>query len=149
MIPQHTTNSHKVRLSNMPQQTPRSLPGYKSNVNTLINWIVSTLSNTWLTTKRTHLGNSMSHRKYTKDKKTKVCQQDLCVQTIASAQQSYFKDSFALKEIISKLHLPPNMLLFTCDAKSMYTNIPTEITLTVISNYITTEDKKLFHHYNS
>jgi hypothetical protein len=71
------------------------------------------------------------------------------LQPIASAQQSYIKDSFALKDMISELHLPPNALLFTCDAKSMYTNIPTEIALTAISQYITKEDKKLFHHYDS
>ena len=71
------------------------------------------------------------------------------LQPIAAAQHSYLKDSFALKEMICKLHLPPNALLFTCDAKSMYTNIPTETALTSISQYITTEEKKLFHHYNS
>ena len=72
---------------------------------------------------------------------------DQMLQPIASAQQSYLKDSFALKEMICKLHLPPNTLLFTCDTKSIYTNI--RIVLTFISQYITTEDEKLFHHYNS
>ena len=74
---------------------------------------------------------------------------DQMLKPIAAAQHSYLKDSFALKEMICKLHLPPNALLFTCNAKSMYTNIPTETALTVISQYITTGEKKLFHHYNS
>ncbi len=58
---------------------------------------------------------------------------DQMLQPIAAAQHSYLKDSFALKEMIWKLHLPPNALLFTCNAKSIYTNIPTETALTIIS----------------
>lgn len=73
---------------------------------------------------------------------------DQMLQQIASAQQSYFKDSFALKETISKLELPPGALLFTCYAKSMHINIPTEPSLTVISNYICAAEVQLFHHYN-
>ena len=48
---------------------------------------------------------------------------DLQLQPIAHAQPSYFKDSFTLKALLSDLTLPPNALLFTADAKSMYTNI--------------------------
>ncbi len=74
---------------------------------------------------------------------------DQMLQPIASGHQSYLKDSFVLEETISKLHLPPSALLFTCDAKSMYANISTELALTVISNYIAVADGKFFHHYNS
>ena len=41
------------------------------------------------------------------------------------AQRSYFKDSFALKTLLDSLDLPPNALLFTSDASSIYTNIRT------------------------
>lgn len=51
-------------------------------------------------------------------------------------QPSYFKDSFALKSLLDELELPPNALLFTSDAKSMYTNIRTEPALHHISEYI-------------
>jgi hypothetical protein len=55
---------------------------------------------------------------------------------VQQAQASYFKDSFALKEILDKLFLPPNALLFTSDAQSMYTNIKTEPAIAEISAYL-------------
>lgn len=54
-------------------------------------------------------------------------------------QQSYFKDSFELKTLLDQLAFPPNALLFTADAFSMYTNIKTEPALTSIENHIRNE----------
>ena len=49
---------------------------------------------------------------------------------------SYFKDSFALKHLLDELSLPPNALLFTSDATSMYTNIKTTPALECISDFL-------------
>lgn len=48
------------------------------------------------------------------------------LQPLAKAQKSYLQSSFALKEQLEALDLPPNAVLFTADARAMYTNIPTE-----------------------
>ena len=63
---------------------------------------------------------------------------------LAIDQPSYFKDSFALKDLLLALHLPPNARIFTADAESMYTNIPTETALKAISSFIVDKlgDKK-------
>ena len=55
---------------------------------------------------------------------------------LAKKQDSYFKDSFALKDLLDDLTLPPNARIFTADAESMYTNIPTKEGLEAISAYI-------------
>jgi hypothetical protein len=57
---------------------------------------------------------------------------------VQQAQKSYFKDSFALKEMLDNLVLPPNALLFTADATSMYTNIRTAPALQAVSSYLRT-----------
>jgi len=57
---------------------------------------------------------------------------DRKLQTVAQLQRSYFKNSFALKQQLLELELPPNARLFTADAVSMYTNIPTAMALNVI-----------------
>ena len=54
----------------------------------------------------------------------------------AKNQPSYFKDSFALKDLLLALRLPPNARIFTADAESMYTNIPTEAALAAISAFL-------------
>ena len=58
---------------------------------------------------------------------------------IQAVQKSYFKDSFELKTILDTLEFPPNALLFTADASSMYTNIKTEPALSSIEEYIRTK----------
>lgn len=59
------------------------------------------------------------------------------LQKAAQLQRSYFKDTFALRRELANLHLPPNALLFTADATSMYTNIPTVRALRLIGEYLT------------
>lgn len=58
---------------------------------------------------------------------------------VQRVQGSYFKDSFALKEILDNLELPPNALLFTSDATSMYTNKKTSPALLAVSTYLRAE----------
>jgi len=58
------------------------------------------------------------------------------LQPIAKSMQSYFKSSYVLKEELMSLRLPPNAVLFTADAVSMYTNIDTDHALNIIGEYI-------------
>jgi hypothetical protein len=58
------------------------------------------------------------------------------LQPIATSMKSYFKSSYALKEKLLSLRLPPNAVLFTADAVSMYTNIDTDHALNNIGDYI-------------
>ena len=55
---------------------------------------------------------------------------------IAQRQQSYFENSFALKTILDEMEIPPNTKIFSCDAVSMYTNIPTGPALEVVGKYL-------------
>ena len=58
------------------------------------------------------------------------------LQPVATGQQSYFSNSAELLQLVSGLDLPPNALLFTADARSMYTNISTDIALEIIPDFI-------------
>ena len=58
------------------------------------------------------------------------------LQIAAKQQSSYFKSSFDLKRELSSLHIPANAFLFTADAQSMYTNIPTDRALNFIGKYL-------------
>jgi hypothetical protein len=73
---------------------------------------------------------------------------DQILQPKASSQPSYFKDSFEIKKLITPLSLPLGAPLFACDAKSMFTNIPTEPTIKQISTYLNSIYGKPFHHYH-
>jgi hypothetical protein len=64
---------------------------------------------------------------------------------VQKAQDSYFQDSFELKTMLDEMELPPNALLFTSDATSMYTNIRTEPALEKISEYLR-ENSHQFKH---
>jgi hypothetical protein len=61
---------------------------------------------------------------------------DSKLQPFAKRQQAYFKSSQILKSQLENFVVPPNSYLFTADAVSMYTNIPTERALTLICNHI-------------
>jgi hypothetical protein len=62
------------------------------------------------------------------------------LQPVARSMPSYFRSSYVLKEELLALRLPPNAVLFTADATSMYTNIDTDTALEAFSF--------LFEHYN-
>jgi hypothetical protein len=66
---------------------------------------------------------------------------------IQQAQLSYFRDSFVLKDILDKMRLPPNALLFTSDATSMYTNIKTTPALEEVSKFLRNQ-QHTFGHYD-
>jgi hypothetical protein len=54
----------------------------------------------------------------------------------ARRQRAYFKSSQVLNTQLNDVVVPPNSFLFTADAVSMYTNIPTDQALTLIFNHI-------------
>ena len=67
---------------------------------------------------------------------------------MVKTQQTYFKDSFALKNILDTLHIPPNASLFTYDAISMYTNIDMEDCINRLSDYLHSPETWFgFKHY--
>jgi hypothetical protein len=57
---------------------------------------------------------------------------DRKLQPVATIQQSYFRNSFDLRQELLQLQLPANARLFTADAVSMYTNIPTNTAINII-----------------
>ena len=69
------------------------------------------------------------------------------LQPLAKAQKSYLQSSFALKEQLEALQLPPNAVLFTADARAMYTNIPTGACLQSIRDFLE-ENFAQFTHVN-
>jgi hypothetical protein len=58
------------------------------------------------------------------------------LQAITHAQRSFFKSSAKLKDEYTSETVPPNCLLFTTDAVSYYTSIPTDKALEKIAAYI-------------
>ena len=67
---------------------------------------------------------------------------DRKLQEVAKSTISYFKNSLDLKEQLLKIDLPPNARLFTADAVSIYTNIPTHTALNLIGKQITQYKRK-------
>ena len=61
-------------------------------------------------------------------------QVDRKLQEVAQKTISCFKNMLELKQQLLDLHLPPIAHLFTTDAVSMYTNIPTHTEINLISN---------------
>ena len=61
---------------------------------------------------------------------------DRKLQEIARKTISNFKNSLELKQQLLLLNLPPNARLFTADAMSMYTNIPTHTALNLIGKHL-------------
>eukprot|EP00804_Cyclotella_cryptica_P003582 CCRYP_002186-RB/>CCRYP_002186-RB protein AED:0.29 eAED:0.21 QI:0/-1/0/1/-1/0/1/0/339 len=74
---------------------------------------------------------------------------DIQLQPVARTQPSYFQDSYCLKQLLSNIEIPPYALLFTADAKSMYTNIRTGPALKHISNLLRNKEGRTFHHYDA
>ena len=72
---------------------------------------------------------------------------DRKLQDVAQKTVSYFKNSLALKKQLLELHLPSNACLFTADAVSMYTNIPTHMALNLIGKYLTQYQLKNNNEY--
>eukprot|EP00804_Cyclotella_cryptica_P004547 CCRYP_006895-RC/>CCRYP_006895-RC protein AED:0.33 eAED:0.54 QI:0/-1/0/1/-1/1/1/0/186 len=66
----------------------------------------------------------------------------------AQHQQSYFRDSYALKTLLDRTSITPGSLLFTSDATAMYTNIKTQPAIAHISKYLRDEAGRTFTHYN-
>lgn len=64
------------------------------------------------------------------------------LQPIARTMPGYFKSSYELKEDLIPLKLPPNAVIFTADATSMYTNIDTDFALTIIEEFIEEHEAK-------
>jgi hypothetical protein len=60
------------------------------------------------------------------------------LQPFAHRQQAYFKNSQTLKRQLDATVVPENSYLFTADAVSMYTNIPTDHALQLICDHIRT-----------
>ena len=58
------------------------------------------------------------------------------LQTIAKQQESYFRNSFELRQQLCSTAYPPNAKLFTANAVSMYTNIPTNTAIMLIAKHI-------------
>jgi hypothetical protein len=65
------------------------------------------------------------------------------LQPVARHQKSYFKSSYVLKQELLAMNLPPNARLFTSDAVSMYTSIPTAPALREIARYLR-RNRRLF-----
>lgn len=61
---------------------------------------------------------------------------------VATHMRSYIKSSYELKKKLMQLSLPPNCYLFTADAQSMYTNIPTEFALAKIANWLNANSQR-------
>ena len=66
---------------------------------------------------------------------------DRKLQEVAQKTVSCFKNTLELKKLL-ELHLPPNACLFTTDAVTMYTNIPTHTALNLIGKYLTQYQQK-------
>ena len=72
---------------------------------------------------------------------------DRKLQEVAQNTCSYFKNTLELKKQLLKLNLPTNARLFTADAVSMYTNIPTHTALNLIRKHLTQYQRKHNNEY--
>jgi hypothetical protein len=61
---------------------------------------------------------------------------------VAKAQASFFQDTFALKELLDGIAVPPGALLFTADATAMCTHIKTEPALEEMAAYLSANKKE-------
>ena len=58
------------------------------------------------------------------------------LQKVVKTMRTYFKNSLELKKELCNMEIPDDCLLFTADAVSMYTNIPTDIAIKSIAIYL-------------
>ena len=58
------------------------------------------------------------------------------LQIVASQQPAYIANSSNLKDLLLLQPFPPNAMLFTGDANSMYTNIPTDAAIEIIQRFL-------------
>ena len=72
---------------------------------------------------------------------------DRKLQEVAQRIVSYFKNTLELKKELLNLNLPRNACLFTADAVSMYTNIPTHTALNLIGKYLDQYQRKYNNDY--
>ena len=72
---------------------------------------------------------------------------DRKLQEVAKNTISYFKNTLKLKKHLLELHLPTNARLFTANAVSMYTNIPTHMALNLIGKYLAQYQRKKNNEY--
>ena len=61
---------------------------------------------------------------------------DRKLQTLPKQQVSYFRNSYELRQDLCSTKYPPSAKLFTADAISMYTNIPTNTAIMLIAKHI-------------
>ena len=72
---------------------------------------------------------------------------DRKLQEVTQRIVSYFKNILELKKDLLDLNLPRNTRLFTADAVSMYTNIPTHTALNLIGKYLNQYQRKHNNEY--
>ena len=72
---------------------------------------------------------------------------DRKLQEVAQRTVSYFKNTLELKKQLLDLNLPTNTRLFTADAVSMYTNIPTHTAVNLIRKYLNQYQRKHNNEY--
>ena len=72
---------------------------------------------------------------------------DRKLQEVAQRTISYFKNTLELKKKLLDLNLPTNTRIFTADAVSMYTNIPTHTALNLIGKYLNQYQRKYNNEY--
>ena len=72
---------------------------------------------------------------------------DRKLQEVAQNTISYFKNTLELKKQLLDINLPTNARLFTANAVSMYTNIPTHTALNLIGEHLAQYQQKYNNEY--
>ena len=67
---------------------------------------------------------------------------DTQLQQVAKSFDTYLDSSFELIDELKNMHIPDECFLFTSDASSMYTNIPTNEAIASIEAYLTENQHK-------
>lgn len=71
------------------------------------------------------------------------------LQGIAQAQPSFFPNSQALLKDLKKMYFPAGTTGITADATGMYTNIPTDVALVIISEFLWENRHKFSYNYKA